>query len=402
MTNFLDKDGLTYYHGKVKDKLNNKVDKVSGKGLSTNDYTTTEKNKLSGIASGAEVNVQSDWNQTDTTKDDYIKNKPTIPTQVTESTVSGWGFTKNTGTYSKPSGGIPKTDLASAVQTSLGKADTALQSHQDISGKQDKLTAGSNITITGTTISATDTTYSVATQSANGLMSSGDKTKLDGIATGANKTTVDTALSTTSTNPVQNKVINTALGNKQDKITSTNKLAYSLISGTPTIPTVNNAQLKIQVNGSSVQTFTANQSSDVTANIGVPVTYKMGAQPTNAKAGDYWIDTSANGFDSSKVVSVKSDSTTDTYSCSFINNISNGMKIRAGNVSVTSNGSWTTGTINYSGFTNAPYIVAQAHYNEQISYYLLIATRTNTKATFNFYGGSSGQSITIDWIAIGN
>ncbi|MBR3535700.1 MAG: hypothetical protein IKN85_07725, partial [Oscillospiraceae bacterium] len=34
----------------------------------------------------------------------------------------------NKGTYSKPSGGIPKTDLASAVQTSLGKADTALQS----------------------------------------------------------------------------------------------------------------------------------------------------------------------------------------------------------------------------------------------------------------------------------
>lgn len=32
------------------------------------------------------------------------------------------------GTYSKPSGGIPATDLASAVQTSLGKADTALQS----------------------------------------------------------------------------------------------------------------------------------------------------------------------------------------------------------------------------------------------------------------------------------
>lgn len=36
----------------------------------------------------------------------------------------------NKGTYSKPSGGIPKTDLASAVQTSLGKADTALQSHK--------------------------------------------------------------------------------------------------------------------------------------------------------------------------------------------------------------------------------------------------------------------------------
>ena len=50
-----------------------------------------------------------------------------IPPTVTEQTVAGWGFTKNTGTYSKPSGGIPKSDLASAVQTSLGKADTALQ-----------------------------------------------------------------------------------------------------------------------------------------------------------------------------------------------------------------------------------------------------------------------------------
>lgn len=39
------------------------------------------------------------------------------------------------GTYSKPSGGVPKSDLANAVQTSLGKADTALQEHQDISGK---------------------------------------------------------------------------------------------------------------------------------------------------------------------------------------------------------------------------------------------------------------------------
>lgn len=36
--------------------ISNKVDKVSGKGLSTNDYTTTEKSKLAGISSGAEVN----------------------------------------------------------------------------------------------------------------------------------------------------------------------------------------------------------------------------------------------------------------------------------------------------------------------------------------------------------
>lgn len=60
----------------------------------------------------------------------------------------------------------------------------------------------------------TSHTHGVATTSANGFLSSADKSKLDGIATGANKTTVDTALSSTSTNPVQNKVINTALAGK--------------------------------------------------------------------------------------------------------------------------------------------------------------------------------------------
>ena len=64
----------------VAQEFNNKVDKETGKGLSTNDYTTAEKNKLAGIAEGAEVNVQSDWNETDSTSDAYIANKPTIPT----------------------------------------------------------------------------------------------------------------------------------------------------------------------------------------------------------------------------------------------------------------------------------------------------------------------------------
>ena len=54
----------------------------------------------------------------------------------------------------------------------------------------------------------------VASTSDAGLMSSSDKTKLDGIATGANKTIVDSALSSTSTNPVQNKAIISALGKK--------------------------------------------------------------------------------------------------------------------------------------------------------------------------------------------
>jgi len=41
----------------ILDLESDKVDKVSGKGLSTNDFTTTEKNKLSGIQAGAQVNA---------------------------------------------------------------------------------------------------------------------------------------------------------------------------------------------------------------------------------------------------------------------------------------------------------------------------------------------------------
>lgn len=58
----------------------NKVDKVSGMGLSENDFTTADKNKLSSIALGANVNVQPDWNETDSASDAFIKNKPAIST----------------------------------------------------------------------------------------------------------------------------------------------------------------------------------------------------------------------------------------------------------------------------------------------------------------------------------
>ena len=61
-----------------------KVDKVTGKGLSTNDYTDAEKTKLAGIAEGAEVNVQSDWAQTDSGADDYIKNKQLVTEPIEE------------------------------------------------------------------------------------------------------------------------------------------------------------------------------------------------------------------------------------------------------------------------------------------------------------------------------
>lgn len=62
----------------ITEEIASKVDKVEGKGLSTNDYTTAEKQKLAGIATGAEVNVQSDWEALfDNYNDSAIKHKPT-------------------------------------------------------------------------------------------------------------------------------------------------------------------------------------------------------------------------------------------------------------------------------------------------------------------------------------
>lgn len=180
-----------------------KVDKVTGKGLSSNDYTDAAKAKVDALAPvatsgnyndlsnkptiptayddtevrqriGAIEAKESTWDAKSNFSGSYndLTNKPVIPNAVTEQTVSGWGFTKNTGTYSKPTGGIPKTDLAAAVQASLGKADTALQEHQSLAAYR--------------------------TAAAQDIIDNG----------------------------------------KQDKITSANKLAYSLISGTPTIPAV--------------------------------------------------------------------------------------------------------------------------------------------------------------------
>ena len=109
----------------------NKVDKVTGKGLSTNDYTTTEKNKLAGIATGAEVNQNA-----------YSNVKVGTTTIAADS----------------------KTDTLEIV-------------------------AGSNITITPDmtnnkiTIAATNTTYGAAGSSLGLVKSGGDVTISDGIIT---------------------------------------------------------------------------------------------------------------------------------------------------------------------------------------------------------------------------
>ena len=79
----------------------------------------------------------------------------------------------------------------------------------------------------------------VATTSANGLMSKADKTKLDGIAAGANKITIDSTMSGSSVNPVQNKVIKQYV---DDKVAAGSNITVdAALSSTSTNPVQNKA-----------------------------------------------------------------------------------------------------------------------------------------------------------------
>ncbi len=91
----------------VGNALAGKVDKEPGKGLSTNDFTDADEAKLDGIEAGAQVNVQADWDEADTTADSYIQNKPTIPTNTSD-LVNDSGFVTNTDYATNVTGGVLK------------------------------------------------------------------------------------------------------------------------------------------------------------------------------------------------------------------------------------------------------------------------------------------------------
>lgn len=81
--------------------------------------------------------------------------------------------------------------------------------------------SGNTITLKGSdgssvNITDSNTIYNNATASAAGLMSAADKSKLDSVATGANKTVVDASFIADSTNPVQSKVVKSALDGKSN------------------------------------------------------------------------------------------------------------------------------------------------------------------------------------------
>lgn len=150
------------------------VAQETGKGLFSNDYTSAEKTKLSGIAEGA--------------------NKYVHPS------------------YTAQKSGLYKVTV-------------------DASGHVSATTAVAKADITGLGIPAQDTTYADATTSTHGLMSAADKTKLDGVATGAQANKIESVkVNGTALTPDSSKAVNVDLSAYAKSADVTKEIA-SAVSG---------------------------------------------------------------------------------------------------------------------------------------------------------------------------
>ena len=211
--------------------------------------------------------VQPDWNAT--SGKGAILHKPTIPAKVSQLTndsnfvsksyvddeidkiptpdVSAQIGAHNTsGTahadirtlitnYLSTAKGYTDTQISALIGTAPEILDTLGELAAAVLNNQDAVTAINNAIAQKLGKTEAQNLY-VALQGYVAY-SQAEKTKLAGIAAGANKITVDSSLSGTSTNPVQNKVINTALAGKA---ASSHTHTKSQIVDFPTIPTDNN------------------------------------------------------------------------------------------------------------------------------------------------------------------
>ena len=196
----------------VKAAIDDKVDKETGKGLSTNDFTNTLKTKLdkTNITYGSCATSGSTQ-----TKVVYIMDDANRSFNLERGSVIAVRFSL-TNVATSPKLNVNNTGAISVranghVISSAADAKYAGYSGRTIIYMYD----GTNWVFLGWDVDD-NTTYSAATQSMSGLMSAADKTKLDGMEAEANKTVVDDALSNTSTNPVQNKVVEGAVKAKAD------------------------------------------------------------------------------------------------------------------------------------------------------------------------------------------
>lgn len=119
---------------------------------------------------------------------------------------------------------------------------------------------GTNLTVDATgKLSATDTTYEDATTTTHGLMSTADKSKLDGIAEGANKTIVDASLNATSTNPVENKAVHAEFNSVRTALSDASSGLQSQIDNHTTL--IGNKVDKVEGKGLSTNDYTTEEKN---------------------------------------------------------------------------------------------------------------------------------------------
>lgn len=171
-----------------------------------------------------------------------VTNTPAFKEAVNNAADNELFIITDTPTFSLKIGNVTYDGTSNVSAAVATQGVSGLMSASD-KKKLDGIATGANKITVDTTLSSTSTnpvqnkvinsalsgkaSTSVATTNTNGLMSAADKTKLDGIATGANKITVDAALSNTSTNPVQNKAIKEELDKKASNTALNNKLDKS-------------------------------------------------------------------------------------------------------------------------------------------------------------------------------
>lgn len=144
MAKFLDNNGLLYLWSKIKEKF---VAKETGKGLSTNDFTTELKNKLNGIETGAQANVKPDWSAGAGTASEIL-NKPTIPSKTSDlMNDSGYITSSDIPEGAAASTTVPKMNGTASVGTEMAFA-RGDHVHPSDTSKADKATtlAGYGIT----------------------------------------------------------------------------------------------------------------------------------------------------------------------------------------------------------------------------------------------------------------
>ncbi len=136
--------------------------------------------------------------------------------------------------YQKPTGGIPKSDLASAVQSSLGKADSALQQHQSLDGYVNGITTDSTTSFAdSSTIVVGKSGKNILTRTASALFTY-IKSKLPSWSTADTKPTYSKSEiglgnvdNTSDINKPVSNAMQTALNGKVDKTTTINGHALS-------------------------------------------------------------------------------------------------------------------------------------------------------------------------------